>query len=81
MIDKAPRGGNHNFNSTPKVTYLPTLGYPTVDNGVLDFGRRSKFIALFLDLYGQFTGGRQDKNNRTLSRLEVGLHLKEAKQS
>lgn len=73
MINQTTWCSNDNLNSRPKVSYLPTLGYSSIYNSVLDFRRCSKFVAFFLDLHSKLTSWSENKNNGAFTWFEILL--------
>mmetsp|Transcript_24768 Transcript_24768/g.62173 ORF Transcript_24768/g.62173 Transcript_24768/m.62173 type:complete len:292 (-) Transcript_24768:358-1233(-) len=75
QIDQTARCGDHHLDTALQITDLRTLRRTTIQTGVLDARRGAELVHLLLDLHGEFASWRQDQNDRTVSRLQVGLRI------
>lgn len=72
-IDETSGGGDENLNTTGQIANLGSLRDTSVDAGVSDSGRLSELGDFLLNLDSQLTGGREDKDDRSIAGGEERL--------
>mmetsp|Transcript_43578 Transcript_43578/g.113496 ORF Transcript_43578/g.113496 Transcript_43578/m.113496 type:complete len:416 (-) Transcript_43578:251-1498(-) len=74
-IDQTTWSSNADFDTSIKITDLRALWNTAIDAGILDLGRRTKFITFLLYLHSKLTGRRQYKDNWAVTTLKVRLRI------